>query len=186
MNNEIKITTTEKFDGIDIIEYLSPVISHVVLGMNVFKDLLASLTDIIGGNSSSYESTLEEIDKEAINKLKLKALELGANCILNLKIENDEISSKDKSMLMVTAIGTAAICDFTKQNIDKIINYKSKIEEISKTKENQEINIKNQYSEYLVKKYNIYFKDDYYFLDNYKYSKIEDAIKYAETLEKKK
>ena len=38
---------------------------------------------------------------------------------------------------------------------------------------------------FLIKKYNIHSKDDKFYLGDYKYSKLEDALKYAELLEKK-
>jgi uncharacterized protein YbjQ (UPF0145 family) len=88
MKNDFKITTTERFENTEIIEYLSPVIAHVVIGMNVFKDFMTALTDIVGGNSDTYENSLENINNEVLNKLKQKAINLGANCILNLRIEN--------------------------------------------------------------------------------------------------
>ena len=111
--NNIKVTTTSSFDGVEIEEYLEPITAHVVVGMNFFKDFLSGLTDIFGGNSTSYQNTLSGINNEVINELRKKAFSIGANCILGLKIDNDEISAQGKSMMMVTALGTAAKARFS-------------------------------------------------------------------------
>lgn len=187
MQDYLKITTTERFENGEIIEYLKPVISHSVIGMNIFKDILSSLTDIVGGSSNTYENTLESINEEVLRKLQQKAKDLGANCILNLRIENNEISSGGKSMLMVTAVGTAAICDFKEvERYKKIEDYQSniaenriKIQAIEKAKKENQDKI-------LIEKYHIIFKDGKYHLGDYKYSKLEDALDYAMAQEKKK
>ena len=105
--NRILITTSSNIEGAEIIDYLEPVTAHLVIGMNFFKDVFSGLTDFFGGNSSSYQNTLNRINNEAIQLLKTKAKEKGANCVIDLKIDNDEISAQSKSMLMVTAIGMA-------------------------------------------------------------------------------
>src|SRR3546814_13568242 len=47
----------------------------------------------------------------AIERVKYAAYEIGANCIVGLSIDMDEISGKGKSMFMLTAIGTAVIIE---------------------------------------------------------------------------
>ena len=80
---------------------------NVVIGTNVFSDLFASFTDFFGGRSGTYRDGLERIYNEAIKELKEKAIYLGANAIIGLSIDFDEIFGKDKSMFMVAATGTA-------------------------------------------------------------------------------
>lgn len=123
---DIKITTTSGFDGHEVKEYLEPVTAHVVIGMNIFKDFMTGLTDIFGGKSKTYQSTLSSINAEVLDQLRLKAKSIGANCVLGLKIDNDEISSQGKSMVMVTAVGTAAIVNFRENESDNngLINSK--------------------------------------------------------------
>lgn len=115
--NRIKVTTTSKFENAEIIEYLEPISAHIVVGMNVFKDFLGGITDIFGGNSSSYENTLASINENVINLLRNKAYSFGANSIVGLKIDNDEIGAKGKSMMMVTATGTAVITKFSENSL---------------------------------------------------------------------
>lgn len=56
--------------------------------------------------------------------MKSKAYEVGANCILELKIDMYEIFGKGKSMFMVTAIGTAVIIDKTIKETRKVTEEK--------------------------------------------------------------
>jgi len=113
-SSKVKVTTTSSFDGVEIIEYLEPVTSHVIVGMNIFRDMFATMTDFFGGNSRAYHKILTSINDRAIAELKQRAYDLGGNCVLGLKIDNDEISGGGKSMMMVTAVGTAAIARFEK------------------------------------------------------------------------
>lgn len=114
----VKVTTTSEFDGTEIVEYMEPITAHVVIGMNFFKDFLSGFTDFFGGKSKTYQDTLSSINDEVISELRKKAFSIGANCVLALKIDNDEVSAQGKSMMMVTAMGTAAKAHFPKRTDD--------------------------------------------------------------------
>jgi len=113
----VKVTTTSGFDGAEIEEYLEPITAHVVVGMNFFKDFLSGFSDFFGGKSKTYQNTLASINDEVINELRKRAYSIGANCVLGLKIDNDEVAAQGKSMMMVTALGTAAKANFSKKSI---------------------------------------------------------------------
>ena len=53
----------------------------------------------------------------------MRAKALGANAVVGLKIEFDEISGKGKSMFMVTAYGTAVIISPEVEKIKKTERY---------------------------------------------------------------
>lgn len=118
-SNNVKVTTTSGFDGVQIVDYYKPITAHIVVGMNFFKDFLSGFSDFFGGKSSSYQNTLSSMNQEVINQLKNKAYAKGANCVLSLKIDNDEISAQGKSMMMVTAIGTPAKGIFSTKTINQ-------------------------------------------------------------------
>ena len=114
---EVKVFTVSSFnDDIVIEKYLKTVTYHVVIGMNFFADFMQSFTDVFGGKSESYQKRLKEINAEVINGIKQEVHKVGGNCAIDLKIDNDEISAKGKSMIMVTAIATAVIIN--KENIN--------------------------------------------------------------------
>jgi uncharacterized protein YbjQ (UPF0145 family) len=108
---EVLVTTTTNIEGYSIKQYLKPISAHVVAGTNFFSDFFASFSDVFGGRSHTYQKQLSSIYVEAIEVLKKTAYELGANCIIGLKVDLDEISGKGKSMFMITAVGTAIIVE---------------------------------------------------------------------------
>lgn len=108
---DVLVTTTSTVDGLKIKRYLKPVSAHIVAGTNLFSDFLGGLTDVFGGRSQSYQKQLTSLYNEATERVKHAAYEIGANCIVGLSIDMDEISGKGKSMFMLTAIGTAVILE---------------------------------------------------------------------------
>lgn len=116
-SKEILVTTTSTIEGIVIKKYLRPISSHLVAGTNLFSDFFGGITDIIGGKSFSYQKQLTSLYDDSIENLKKKAVEIGANAIIGLSVDLDEISGKGKSMFMLTAIGTAVIIKSESSNI---------------------------------------------------------------------
>jgi uncharacterized protein YbjQ (UPF0145 family) len=108
---EILVITTSSAEGLKIKRYLKPVSAHIVAGTNLFSDFLGSLTDVFGGRSNTYQKQLTSLYNEAIDQIKYTAYEIGANCVVGLSIDMDEISGKGKSMFMLTAVGTAVIIE---------------------------------------------------------------------------
>lgn len=127
---EILVTTTSTIEGIEIKKYLKPVSAHIVAGTNAFSDLFASFSDVFGGRSQTYQKQLANLYTEAIEKIKNNAFEIGANCIVGLSIDLDEISGKGKSMFMLTAVGTAVIVDISNIKTSDRSQY-TKVENIS-------------------------------------------------------
>lgn len=101
------ITTTDSVENRAIERYLGPIATHVVAGTGFFSDLLAGLSDIFGGKSGSYERQLEALHRDVVAALRKRALGLGANAVVGLRLDFDEISGKNMQMFMVTATGTA-------------------------------------------------------------------------------
>jgi uncharacterized protein YbjQ (UPF0145 family) len=110
-HKDILVITTSSVDGLKIKRYLKPVSAHIVAGTNLFSDFFGGLSDVFGGRSQTYQKQLTSLYNEAIEQLKYAAYEIGANCIVGLSIDMDEISGKGKSMFMLTAIGTAVILE---------------------------------------------------------------------------
>lgn len=112
--SNILVTTTSTIEGYRIEHYLQTVSSHIVLGTNFFSDFAASFTDFFGGQSTTYENKLKEIYTKALDSIKRETQKVGGNCIVGLKFDFDQISSKGTSMFMVTAVGTAAVIESIK------------------------------------------------------------------------
>ena len=105
------ITTTNNIENYSIKQYLSVINANIVIGANLFSDFAASLTDIFGGRSSTYQNKLNTIYKEVMAELEKKAKFLRANAIVGLHIDFDEVSGGGKSMFMVSASGPAVMIE---------------------------------------------------------------------------
>lgn len=100
------VTTTNAIEGRRILEYKGLVAGEAILGANLFRDIFASIRDIVGGRSGSYEKVLNDARQTAIGEMTDKAAALGANAVIGVDLDYETIGSKG-SMLMVTAAGTA-------------------------------------------------------------------------------
>ena len=99
-------TTTPDIQGRNIEQYFGVISSEVIIGANIFKDILGGLRDILGGRSGTYERVMEDAKNQALKELETKALRLGANAIVGIDLDFETIGSSG-SMLMVSASGTA-------------------------------------------------------------------------------
>jgi uncharacterized protein YbjQ (UPF0145 family) len=100
------VVTTHTVEGRKITGYKGLVAGEAILGANLFKDLFASVRDIVGGRSGSYEKVLSEARQTAIAEMTDKAAALGANAVIGVDIDYETIGANG-SMLMVSATGTA-------------------------------------------------------------------------------
>lgn len=101
------ITTTNNIEGAEITQYMRLISTNVVIGTNFLSDFAASFTDIFGGRSSTYQRKLDDVYQNAISEIEQKAACIGADAVVGLKMDFNEISGKGKTMFMVSAVGTA-------------------------------------------------------------------------------
>jgi uncharacterized protein YbjQ (UPF0145 family) len=101
------ITTTGSVEGRRIGTYVGIVAGQAVLGTNVFRDFFAGIRDIVGGRAGSYEKELRRAKKMAIEDMEEEAQDLGADAIIGVDLDYEHIGSGERSMLMVSANGTA-------------------------------------------------------------------------------
>ena len=100
------LTTTPTIEGRAILEYRGIVFGEVISGVNFFKDFGASIRNIIGGRSSSYENELLSARTKALKELEERARSMGADAVVGIDIDYD-VLGEGGGMLMVTASGTA-------------------------------------------------------------------------------
>lgn len=96
-------TTTPSVEGKSITAYYGIVVGEAILGANVFRDLFAGITDIIGGRSGAYEEELAKARTVALEEMQDRARDLGANAVVGVDLDYEVINN----MLMVSASGTA-------------------------------------------------------------------------------
>ncbi|ASS65628.1 MULTISPECIES: YbjQ family protein [unclassified Paenibacillus] len=98
------ITTTPTIEGRPIQEYTGIVNGEAIMGANVVRDFLASITDVVGGRSGAYEGKLKQARDIAIEEMRQQAARLGANAIVGVDLDYEVVRD---GMLMVTCSGTA-------------------------------------------------------------------------------
>ena len=101
------VTTTNNVEGKKITNYLGMVTGEAIMGANIFKDIFASITDVIGGRSGAYEQELRKAKEIAVGEMKEEARRLGANSVIAVDLDYETIGSGSGNMLMVSASGTA-------------------------------------------------------------------------------
>jgi len=104
------VTTTPSIEGKKIVEYKGIVSSEVIVGVNLVKDFFASITDIFGGRSGTYENELIRAREEALQELQNRAALIGANAVVGIDIDY-EVLGANGSMLMVSVTGTAVVVE---------------------------------------------------------------------------
>ncbi|MDO4593970.1 MAG: YbjQ family protein [Tissierellia bacterium] len=98
------VTTTNKVEDREISEYIDIVFGEVIEGINVFKDIGAGIRNIVGGRSKSYESEIIKGRTEALEEMKERAMNLGADAVVGIKFDYEAVVD---GMLMISCSGTA-------------------------------------------------------------------------------
>ena len=73
------LTTTPSVEGRNIREYKGVVFGEVITGVNFIRDLAASIRNVIGGRSGSYEDELIKARTQAMDEMADRAYFLGAD-----------------------------------------------------------------------------------------------------------
>lgn len=101
----MQLTTTHNFEGKKILEYKGVITGETIFGANIIKDIFASIRDIVGGRSATYEKTISDARETSFIEIQAKGVALGANAIIGIDIDYQTIGN----MLMVTVSGTAVV-----------------------------------------------------------------------------
>ncbi len=105
------VTTTPTVEGKTIKQYFGLVSGEAILGANIFKDIFASIRDIVGGRSEAYEQELRKAKQVAVEEMCREAQAMGANAVVAVDLDYETISMGSSNMLMVAASGTAVIIE---------------------------------------------------------------------------
>ena len=100
------MTTTPGIEGSRITKYAGLVTGEAIIGVNIFRDIFARITDIVGGRSSAYEKELGKARQMAYQEMEAAAAHAGGNAVVGIDIDYEVIGN---SMLMVAVSGTAVV-----------------------------------------------------------------------------
>ncbi len=98
------VVTIHDIPGHDVSEILGIVQGNTIRARSAFRDILAMLKNIIGGEIEEYTKLLAESRDQAIDRMIEQAEELGADAILDMRFSTSEIMSGAAEIL---AYGTA-------------------------------------------------------------------------------
>jgi len=100
------ITTTQGIEGRRVREYLGIVTGEAIIGANIFRDLFATVRDIVGGRAAAYEAELGRARQVALEEMEAEARKRGADAVVGTDLDY-EVLGANNGMLMVTISGTA-------------------------------------------------------------------------------
>jgi uncharacterized protein YbjQ (UPF0145 family) len=99
-------STTPNIAEREIARTLGVVTGEAIIGANIFRDLLAGITDIIGGRAGTYERGLRQARDIAIQEMCAEAASLGGDAVVGIDLDYETMGDRG-GMLMVSATGTA-------------------------------------------------------------------------------
>jgi uncharacterized protein YbjQ (UPF0145 family) len=103
------MSTTTVIEGKPVSRYLGIVTGEAIIGANIFRDMFATVRDIVGGRSATYEKALAEAREVALTEMQARAQALGATAVIGIDV-NYEVLGQNNGMLMVAVSGTAVVC----------------------------------------------------------------------------
>jgi uncharacterized protein YbjQ (UPF0145 family) len=104
--DNVIVVTTNDLPGYEVTQVLGEVFGLVVRARNAFANFGASLRTIFGGEVTQYTQLLGDSRNQAIERLRLAALERGGNAVLAMRFDCNEIADL---MSEIAAYGTAVI-----------------------------------------------------------------------------
>ena len=103
---DIILSTTHVIEGRPVSRYLGIVTGEAIIGANIFRDMFATVRDIVGGRSAASEKGLNEAREVELREMQQKAVGLGANAVIGIDLDY-EVLGQNNGMLMVSTSGTA-------------------------------------------------------------------------------
>lgn len=104
---ESVVLTTEAARNLNIEKRLDLVTSECVIGTDVVQSELSKRKGFSRAEYASSPNALKDARKMVLDEIKKEAFLLGANTVVEVKLEYSEISRGESAMMMVVATGTA-------------------------------------------------------------------------------
>jgi uncharacterized protein YbjQ (UPF0145 family) len=102
------VTTSTHLEGYKITEHLGVIRGIIVRSRNIFANIAGGLQTLVGGNISVYTNLCERTRQDAYDQLIEHAENKGANAIINMRYDANEIM---QGVTEVLAYGTAVIVE---------------------------------------------------------------------------
>jgi uncharacterized protein YbjQ (UPF0145 family) len=106
------VTTTNDITGYRIVRYLGVVRGVTVRSRSIVGNIGAMFQSLLGGNITLYTELAERSRKEAYDLMAEHAREVGANAIIAMRYDANEIAA---GITEVLAYGTAVVAEPAQQ-----------------------------------------------------------------------
>lgn len=104
------IVTTPTLPGYQISKVLGVVTGLSPRIRGVLGKFVAGLQSVVGGEVTAFTTELEKARAEAIERLKEKAISMGANAVVGLDLETSDIGLQ-AGVTVISATGTAVVVE---------------------------------------------------------------------------
>lgn len=104
------ITTTPTVAGYKVKKVLGVVTGLTPRTRGVLGKIVAGIQSMFGGEVTAFTTELEKARVEAIERVKSKALSLGANAVIGLDLETSDLGIQ-AGIVVISATGTAVILE---------------------------------------------------------------------------
>lgn len=78
-----------------------------MLALYSVKDLLFGIRDVFGGRRKTIQKELRRIRETVITELTQEALDVGANAVIGVSLEYNQMTGKGDPFLFIAAAGAA-------------------------------------------------------------------------------
>lgn len=102
------VVTSPDIPGKTITRTLGLVAGNTIRARHVGKDIMAGLRNLVGGEVTEYGKLLSESREQALDRMKAKATDLGANAVISVQFQTSVIMGGVAEMM---AYGTAVIVE---------------------------------------------------------------------------
>jgi uncharacterized protein YbjQ (UPF0145 family) len=104
----LMVTTGNSFDGFRVVRYLGVVRGITVRSRSMIGSIGAGIQQLFGGNITLYTELAEHARTEAFELMVQHARDVGANAVLAMRYDANEISD---GVAEVLAYGTAVVVE---------------------------------------------------------------------------
>lgn len=108
MSNLTLITTSTSLEGYKVTQQLGLVRGITVRSRSILGNMAGGFMTIFGGKSSIYTELCEKAREEAYQLMVAHGKELGANAIINMRYDANEVMN---GLTEVLAYGTAVVVE---------------------------------------------------------------------------
>ena len=110
--SDILVTQLKSFPACSPVDRVpTMLVAEVVISSDYLKSFLAGIRNIFGGEVRSFQTMLERARREALQRIREEAREMGYNAICNVRLETADMAgrtSSSKNKIVMAAILVSA------------------------------------------------------------------------------